>query len=94
MNKIDWARYQAWYYIEIGLKCEKCSSSKNLVRHHPDYNKPLEIITLCRKCHAKASHNSIIESDEKTKKLEKNYPIVFSDQDMVNRYLSALEKYY
>lgn len=33
--------------------CIICGSNKNLVRHHPDYSKPLEVMILCRKCHYK-----------------------------------------
>lgn len=33
-------------------KCQECKkSSKMLHRHHPDYNKPKEIIWLCPPCH-------------------------------------------
>jgi hypothetical protein len=41
------------YHIQIpkGAKCSICGSQKNLQRHHPDYNKPLEVIILCRDCH-------------------------------------------
>lgn len=46
------ARWKAEYYIPLGNKCEKCGSIENLERHHPDYGKPLEIMTLCRKCHS------------------------------------------
>ena len=31
--------------------CEFCESTENLEKHHTDYNKPKEIITLCRACH-------------------------------------------
>jgi hypothetical protein len=31
--------------------CETCGSVKFLERHHPDYSKPLEVITLCKSCH-------------------------------------------
>ena len=31
--------------------CERCGGVETLQMHHPDYSKPLEVITLCRKCH-------------------------------------------
>lgn len=31
--------------------CENCSSKDNLNGHHEDYTKPLELTTLCDKCH-------------------------------------------
>lgn len=42
--------------VPIGSNCEICGSIKNLIRHHEDYNKPLEIRTLCKTCHRKI-HN-------------------------------------
>jgi hypothetical protein len=46
------ARIRAWWHIPIGEKCEKCGATERLDRHHNDYDKPLEIQTLCRTCHA------------------------------------------
>ena len=37
--------------ISLANSCVKCGSKENLERHHPDYSKPLEIITLCHTCH-------------------------------------------
>jgi hypothetical protein len=37
-------------------KCEHCGSAKRLNMHHPDYSKPLEVITLCVPCHEKVHH--------------------------------------
>ena len=31
--------------------CPKCESQANIEAHHPDYNKPTEIVWLCHKCH-------------------------------------------
>jgi len=46
------AEKRARYYVTIDSKCENCGSTENLERHHKDYSKPLEVVTLCRKCHA------------------------------------------
>jgi hypothetical protein len=44
-------------HIPLKEVCEECGNKEQLERHHPDYSKPLEIITLCRKCHQK-KHSS------------------------------------
>lgn len=31
--------------------CEQCGSIDRLHMHHPDYSKPLEVVTLCIQCH-------------------------------------------
>lgn len=33
--------------------CEKCGSRENLQKHHPDYTKPTQFQTLCKRCHLK-----------------------------------------
>ena len=36
--------------------CESCGDLDKLHMHHPDYSKPLEVITLCVGCHEKQHH--------------------------------------
>ena len=50
------AQMLAYNKVSIGEECKICGSTNRLHRHHKDYNKPLEIITVCSKCHSKI-HN-------------------------------------
>ena len=47
------ARLQAWRKVPLGDRCEFCESTQNLERHHPDYDKPLEVRTACGKCNCR-----------------------------------------
>lgn len=47
---------QVTQYVQRKPNCESCGSADNLHKHHLDYSKPLEIITLCRPCHERAHH--------------------------------------
>lgn len=37
--------------IEKPLLCDLCKVHENLHGHHTDYNKPLDVMWLCKKCH-------------------------------------------
>lgn len=39
--------------VPLADRCARCGSGNNLHRHHPDYTKPKEVITLCSACHRK-----------------------------------------
>lgn len=57
--------------------CKNCGiNSKRLIRHHCDYNKPIEIIILCDKCHNNwHKNNKAVERKDYKKKynlLQKN----------------------
>ncbi len=47
--------------IPLDSQCTQCGSDRFLVRHHPDYTKPLEIITLCKACHNSLHHPIKVE---------------------------------
>lgn len=53
-QKKDNCRSYAGVYLRRGLikklPCQNCGSEKSQM-HHPDYDKPLEIVWLCRPCH-------------------------------------------
>jgi len=34
-------------------RCEACGSREYLIGHHPDYDKPLEVLWVCSGCHRK-----------------------------------------
>jgi hypothetical protein len=37
--------------MPLNSHCSKCRGTIDLERHHEDYSKPLEVVTLCRSCH-------------------------------------------
>jgi hypothetical protein len=45
------ARARRQYNVSLKSNCESCGASGKLEGHHPDYDKPLEVITLCKSCH-------------------------------------------
>lgn len=48
--------------VPLKPECERCGTTeKRLVRHHPDYSKPKDVITLCDKCH-RALHKELLNA--------------------------------
>jgi len=39
--------------IQLDSSCKYCGRTTSLTPHHPDYSKPLDIETVCRKCHGR-----------------------------------------
>ena len=33
--------------------CVVCGEAENTVLHHPNYNQPLRVVSLCRRCHSR-----------------------------------------
>jgi len=50
--------------VLLASNCERCGSTEQLERHHPNYSKPLSIVTLCHKCH-RFIHGNIGETSQK-----------------------------
>lgn len=45
------AQMLACRLVPLKSGCEICGCTENLTRHHKDYGKPLEVLTLCKLCH-------------------------------------------
>lgn len=50
--------------VKKPLRCSVCNKKKVLDGHHEDYNKPLEVIWMCRQCH-REYHRNILKSNVK-----------------------------
>lgn len=49
---------QRGYIIRPAI-CSSCNKIKGIIQgHHPDYNKPFEVIWLCRECHRKCKESA------------------------------------
>lgn len=51
------ARAKVNYAVKVGKlvkpsSCEVCAMERKVEGHHPDYNKPLQVIWVCPPCHA------------------------------------------
>ncbi len=46
---------------KYNLICKCCGALKYIFQHHEDYSKPLEVISLCGKCHSQIHHKKTRE---------------------------------
>ena len=56
--------------IPKGYMCEVCNKKLAIERHHENYDKELEVILCCKKCHIELNKQKRLR-DEKNKKIEK-----------------------
>jgi hypothetical protein len=42
--------------LPLASKCQLCNSTENLEKHHPNYDKPLEYVTLCGSCNMRVKY--------------------------------------
>jgi hypothetical protein len=61
--------------------CERCHEYRATARHHDDYDKPLEVVYLCHKCHVE--HH--IATTGKWGRHSKRKAIAQSQFDFVNK---------
>ncbi len=73
-SKIQWLtdpiyelKQKAWNMAQRLKRkpCENCGTEDKIERHHSDYTKPLQVVCLCRVCHAKIhrrakTYNSVV----------------------------------
>jgi len=87
------AQVYAQRYTPLKDKCEICGSTANLQRHHPDYSKPLEVLTLCGECNRKAESTSQIDKqvlDRHCNTCSKTWPACGKRHKSLKGYACAL----
>ena len=47
-------------HIPITTPCQICGGTENLLRHHTDYSKPLEVQIVCTSCHKRIHLKSVV----------------------------------
>ena len=105
-NKDKWKKYnkkqkllgktkvknQARYIKKtISKECYFCKSKINLVRHHKDYNKPYDIIVLCKSCHSKV-HFIIKDIQHSLEELQEAYNIAMLENNKLRKKLEESKK--
>jgi hypothetical protein len=59
IGKYNAAHIMAQRKIKNLTECSLCHSKNSLVRHHPDYTQPTNIVILCKSCHGKVHSKKI-----------------------------------
>ena len=49
--------------MPVNCVCEACNDKFAKEKHHEDYNKPLDVLFVCRKCHRKITNGEITEEE-------------------------------
>jgi hypothetical protein len=42
--------------LVVERECQLCGSNENIHLHHEDYDRPLDVVPLCRVCHVRVHH--------------------------------------
>lgn len=81
------ARSKANYHIKITNEqiCEICKINKAIERHHLDYNKPLEVMFLCKKCHTQK--REWIKPFKKNHTIRRRYKINAEKNKLVSSFI-------
>jgi hypothetical protein len=53
MTISKWAARKRAQKAVRAVMCQDCGATENLERHHPDYQRPLDVLILCVRCHRK-----------------------------------------
>jgi hypothetical protein len=78
-NKLKKKAHQAVAYAIqtkrlIRQPCERCNTTQNVVAHHEDYNKPLDVMWLCKQHHKERHMEIDKENKDKPKTDMVNHP--------------------
>jgi hypothetical protein len=49
--------------VLVPQPCERCGSTNPIQKHHPDYERPLTVVWLCRGCHAAEHGREALQDD-------------------------------
>ena len=86
-SKARWILYASKGYKVTDLPCWLCGSFDGVVRHHPDYDKPLSFVPLCGSC-----HKFIHEHRCGTKTKAENYTEYVTATNALSRDVSTNER--